>query len=335
MRLYKRGKYWWVQVANKRISTHSERRGDAERIAREIERRFIDPSLATETETSLSRAIESLLLDRQGRGRSEQTIKQYAHEAGHFLRIWGDCPLSSVTAARVDAFIQTRLTERVTRHTIAKELGVLRALLRVARRRGEYTRDPAAVLPLAWDSGYKPRTRYLTPAEVKKLLDALPPNRAAWVAFAIATSANYGETERALPADVDLKRGIVKIRGSKTRYREREVPVMPFTRDLLVFALANGDGIDTLFLPWQNANRDIKRACVKIGSLPCSTNDLRRTTATWLRQAGTAPNLIGAVLGHADSKMVERVYGRLDGDGLKKALGSVPILYRHRGIRGG
>jgi hypothetical protein len=44
---------------------------------------------------------------------------------------------------------------------------------------------------------------------------------------------------------------------------------------------------------------------------PCSPNDLRRTCATWLRQDGAPPDLIAPVMGHVDTRMVERVYGRL------------------------
>src|SRR5215468_10336116 len=40
-------------------------------------------------------------------------------------------------------------------------------------------------------------------------------------------------------------------------------------------------------------------------------NDLRRTCLSWLRASGVAPHLLAPVAGHVDSRMVERVYGRL------------------------
>ena len=41
------------------------------------------------------------------------------------------------------------------------------------------------------------------------------------------------------------------------------------------------------------------------------TERSRRTCATWLRADGVPPDLIAPVMGHADTRMVERVYGRL------------------------
>lgn len=42
-----------------------------------------------------------------------------------------------------------------------------------------------------------------------------------------------------------------------------------------------------------------------------SPNDLRRTTGRQLRARGVEPQLLAAVLGHVDGRMVEKVYGRL------------------------
>jgi excisionase family DNA binding protein len=57
------------------------------------------------------------------------------------------------------------------------------------------------------------------------------------------------------------------------------------------------------------------------GPIPrVSPNDLRRTLATWLRQAGVEPQLIGAMLRHTDSRLVERVYGRIPADDLGRLI---------------
>ena len=61
-------------------------------------------------------------------------------------------------------------------------------------------------------------------------------------------------------------------------------------------------------------------ACARAGIERCSPNDLRRTCATWLRAAGVAPDLIAPVMGHADTRMVERVYGRLSPQALATRL---------------
>lgn len=63
---------------------------------------------------------------------------------------------------------------------------------------------------------------------------------------------------------------------------------------------------------------DRPAAAVKIRR--CSPNDLRRTCATWLRAAGVSPELIAPAMGHADTRMVERVYGRLPVEDLRRRL---------------
>ncbi len=60
--------------------------------------------------------------------------------------------------------------------------------------------------------------------------------------------------------------------------------------------------------------------CTRLAIEPVSPNDLRRTTAQWLVDAGVEPFLVAAVLGHKDTRMVERVYGKLRPETLKKAL---------------
>ena len=84
-------------------------------------------------------------------------------------------------------------------------------------------------------------------------------------------------------------------------------------RSLLKYALEHAQGENGLvFLDWQNVRRDLRAACTKLKIPRCSPNDLRRTCATWLRAAGTPPHLIAPLMGHADSRMVEHVYGRLE-----------------------
>ena len=66
--------------------------------------------------------------------------------------------------------------------------------------------------------------------------------------------------------------------------------------------------LSELFRPWGNVRHDLASASRRAGIEPVTLNDLRRTCATWLREGGIEPHLIAAVLGHADSRMVERVY---------------------------
>lgn len=183
---------------------------------------------------------------------------------------------------------------------------------KLARRRGLWLGDIAAVVPIAFSTEYRPRSRFLTRDELGKLLATLKPDRAARVAFIVATSACWKESE-ARREDVALDLAKVLLRGKRAT-RFRTVPmVTEEQKTLLAFALrfADGDG-EMLFKPWgNNVRRDLHAACERAGITHCSPNDLRRTFGTWMRADGVPPHLIGTMMGHADSRMVERVYGRL------------------------
>jgi integrase len=126
----------------------------------------------------------------------------------------------------------------------------------------------------------------------------------------VATSAEWGAVGRAMRADIDTTTWRVLVRGTKRTTRWRTVPLVSQTqRSLIRYVLEHAQGKGgALFLPWGNARRDLVQACDKVGILPCSPNDLRRTCATWLRQDGAPPDLIAPVMGHVDTRMVERVY---------------------------
>jgi integrase len=146
------------------------------------------------------------------------------------------------------------------------------------------------------------------------LLAELSPDRAARVAFIVATSASWGETESAQRPDVAVNRAWVLLRRTKRKTRYREVPIVGLAASTLIeYALRHAEGQDgMLFRPWaNNVRRDIDAACARAGIPHCSPNDLRRTFATWMRSQGVPPHPIAPMMGHADSRMVERVYGRL------------------------
>jgi hypothetical protein len=55
-------------------------------------------------------------------------------------------------------------------------------------------------------------------------------------------------------------------------------------------------------------------------------NDLRRTFASWMMQAGENTLTVAKLLRHSSTKMLERVYGQLADPALARAVESVPDL---------
>lgn len=328
-RLYKRGDIWWGSYyqEGKRIqkSTHCTDKAAAETIVRKWERDAADPLRSAQTQTTIEQILNNFLLARIGEAnagrKSQATVVFYRDKAGHWLTFLGREYLASqLKASEIDRFIAYRRSHKVAENTIAKELITLRAALRFAKRRMEWAGDTEALFPSRFAPEYKPKQRWLSPDELKALMPHLWLDHAARMAFIVATSACMGETIRARREDI---RGeMVLIRGTKRKTRWRTVPlVAPWQKALMKYALQHAQGTHgLLFVETQNFQEYLKRACEKAKIAPCSPNDLRRTCATWLRSAGVPLDLIAAVLGHADSTMVERVYGRLEPDILANRL---------------
>lgn len=226
----------------------------------------------------------------------------------HLTRLMGsDTPLSQVGPAEVDRFITARLTEKASRSTIYKELVTLRGALRLARRRGEYARSVEEVMPLDFSVTYRPKTRVLSLDEIKRVGAKLPVARAAVFYFLLATGATYpSEVTKLRKSDIDTSKWLVLLRGTKRETRHRRVPIVAYARDWLRAALPY-----VPFERWSNIRRDLHIACDAAQIPRFSPNDVRRTFGTLLRAHGVEPQLIAPAMGHADSRMVERVYGRL------------------------
>jgi integrase len=208
--------------------------------------------------------------------------------------------------------------------TIRKELSItLKPALVHARRLGRYSRDPDLVIP-DLDDDYEPRKRWFLPWDLVGLALVLKLSQMAQIAYGAALGCDLCAIPRARREDVRRDLRGARVRGTKRDTRDRFVPTpLPEQQALLRFALENGDGKDgLLFQPWPSLDQALAKACRALDIEHASANDLRRTYSTWLRRAGVRVDLIAVAMGHKDSRqlgadeaiMVQRVYGRLDGD---------------------
>lgn len=337
--LYQRGRIWWCLVRNPnggrsiRKSTGCIDRKAAVLEWRRLERQSVTGADSAANSITLADALDERIEERRNAGRAAGTIEMLTKKARHLNRVLdADTPLARIDAAAVDRYIATRLAEDAARTTIYKELVTLRGALKLARRRRLYPFDVEEVMPLDFAAEYKPRERALSLAEIKLVLEDLPPKRAAIVAAILALCATYpSELEDLSASDVDTKTWIARVRGTKQETRDREIPIVPLARPWMRLALKH-----LPLEPWGNVRRDLHACCERVstcaacrrrGSVrrdpdcpscartpivaPFSPNDLRRTLPTLLRAQGIDPQLLAPLLGHADSRMVERVYGRI------------------------
>lgn len=329
IRRRKRGGIWQAYYYDRGgtrqwASTHTTNKRTAQAIADRIERAAHDPDPAPEDPTTLGDALKLLLKDRleqvRAGKRSEATVRMYRAKAGQLLRVFEMDELDErvpfriarLTAAHVDEFISRRRDELIKEHTIAKELVTLRAALKLCKRRGLWGGDLSAVMPDRFSPEYTPRERFLTTDELPKLLAELPNDYAARACLCIATSANDSESSRVFAED--LVGEAITIRGSKTENRWRVVPIATdWQRELLAYAREHTRGAEGELFAHHTSDgfyHALGRACAAAEIPRCSSNDLRRTFAHWMRAAGVPLELIAPAMGHATTQMLQRVYGK-------------------------
>jgi integrase len=306
--LFRRGGVWWIRtdpIERKAKTTGCRDLAAARGYRAERERLAKDPTYAAAQAENLQAACNRLSETRAGLGKSSE---YHETKLGHWLRLFGD----DAALARVgspegfDEYVRQRRTEEASDHTITKEVSVMLTVLRMAKRVGRYTGDLEVLRPFDLSAGYVPRTRALTAAELGALLGELAPERGAFVALCVGLGVRKGEAFGLLPEHVDVEAGLVHVAGTKTAGARRTLPILPPFRGLVAAAAAH-----LPLKPWSRGNylRDLKAACTRAKIDPCTPNDLRRTHATLLRNAGVDRDVVRGLLGHtAESVMLEAVY---------------------------
>ena len=282
---------------------HSLRTSD-----REVARARLRSAELGATDNAASGPIKSLAqaIDDMTALKRESTRGQYQVKALHLLRVLGtDIAVNELTADQVANYIAQRTREKAVRHTLHKELVVLRQTLKEAKRRDTY-RGRLDIVP-AWKAEYTPRTRFLTRPEFDKLIAAARPKRRTWLMLQVFTSANLSEVSAMGWEHIDMDARIATVPGRKRTSRYRRVPIGD---DLLAY-LKTLDRDQPLHEPWKSPNHALRRLCTKAGIPNVSTNDLRRTFGSWLKQAGVDSLVVAHLMGHNSTTMVDRVYGKL------------------------
>lgn len=317
---------WLYTLEGERIrfSTGQIDKNAAKQVLRQREREATSPTrrAANEATHTVEDALRYLVEHAQSSDWAEGTRHMHLIKSGHVLRILGTTRIAKLTKPLGLKFIDQRLAEGAARSTVAKELQTLRAALKQAVLLGWWHGDPRSVVP-SFATKDTPRTRYLTPDEFTALSLALPPARRLWLTVACYTGGRLSEVERLDWADVDLAKGWIQIRGTKTRASHRAVPIASALAAALArvpVAARRGPVVGH----WTKVWRDLSEACARAGIAHVSPNDLRRSFASWLKQAGVDSKAVADLLGHMSTTMVDRVYGKLSSHTLVAAVAHLP-----------
>lgn len=331
-RLYRRGDTWWADYRDAKGRRHRETLHTQDvKVARERlrQRELAGPADRAADRKTLADAMKHLL-DTVYVGRPAGTVSCYRQKARHLIRLLGSAtPIVDLDKDDIHAYRKARIEEEAAEGTIHKELVVLRRALA--------EQGIVGVVPKV-SARYVPRTKFLEPAQLSAVLGRLNEKRKLWVVAACFAGMRDSELNRLQWEDVDLERGWIRVRGSKTKGSFRHVPITPQLLPWLT-AAAPDPRVGPVVETWTNRRRDICVAYWKVlglkvpnhrkkeseaGMPRLSPNDLRRTFASWMKQAGVDSLAVAHLLGHSSTRMVELVYGKLNAATYQAAVATLP-----------
>lgn len=251
---------------------------------------------------------------------SKETQGQYQEKLARIKDHLGDIPPRELRRGHFVDYVQARRDDGVKEQTINAELSRLKQALREAEKRGVCKASVREAIPRLKTIEMR-QARPLTEEDYQKLRAALRkhPKRQAYLDLGVYTGARRSELEGLEKADVDLKRGRIHIRGTKTKGSDRYVPLRPELAELV----RKHPGGKLVGL-WRNAPGDLAEACEAAGIERRTVLDLRHTFASWLKQRGVDSLTVAKLMGHRDGKMVEQVYAHLDDATLRRAMEQLP-----------
>lgn len=302
-----RGSYYavWVEAGKtRRASLHTADRDQAERNLADLKR-----ALAGKTET-VADIMEAYLADRDGIATAPERLR-YAWKA--LKPTFGHLRPGQIDRALCRRYAATRGGKV---GTVIKELTVLRAGLRWQNKH-----TPAIVeIP----SGDPPRERYLTREEYSKLATAAgSPHVRLFIVLGVATAGRASALLGLTWDRIDFVRGQINLGPDIGRKKGRAtVPMNASARAALLEAQKAALSPYVIEYAGQRVasiKKAFARTARKAGMPDVTPHVLRHTAAVWMVEAGVSMDMVAQYLGHSDSRITSRVYGRFQPDFMKDA----------------
>lgn len=308
MPIYKRGKTYWIDIAQpdgKRLrqSAQTGNRRDAQQLHDQIKAKLWRQSALGERPSYQWQDAAVAWLNERGDypSRSDDL---------HWLR-WlhphlYDTALTAITGQRISEIQAIRQAEGVKARSVNAILQTVRGVLRAAQKRGWLGQVPSIrLLPEP-----SRRIRYLNDDEERRLLDALPEHLAEVVRLALATGLRMANLTGMEWKQVDLGRRQAWIWADQSK--TRTAIAVPLNEDAVrVLRRQWGHHPEWVFtyrgLPFTQANGRTWRKAVKAAGLEnFRFHDLRHTWATRHIQAGTPLHALMELGGWKDPAMVRK-----------------------------
>lgn len=157
-----------------------------------------------------------------------------------------------------------------------------------------------------------PRMAWLTREQALKLLLALPPENRAMEALMASTGMELQAVQRLRRSDISFELKTARAHGSKTAWRNRVVvSTEPWAWELVESFLADQLPETPCFTVRGDTLLKVHQRISKEQGLPETTlHDWRHSYAVWSLKDGISETAVAQQLGHKDTSLLRKVYGR-------------------------
>jgi len=216
---------------------------------------------------------------------------------------FGDRPLEEITPQLIEQFRANRLEKRNARATVNRYMALLKRMFSLAIEWGFVTSNPAQRVRQFSEHEFA-KERILTPAEEVLLLRACHERLKPIVIAALNTGMRRGELLALRWEDIDLRRGLIRVKKSKSG-KQRTVPVNESLKATLQSLPLFGCDKGSVFEP-VNIQACFEKARQDAGFPELRFHDLRHTFATRLVDRGVDIITIQKLLGHSTVVITQR-----------------------------
>ena len=156
-----------------------------------------------------------------------------------------------------------------------------------------------------------PRCRHLSLEDAQKVVNAASGEHRVLYALAYGAGAELGAALKVTRGDVDLARKEVRLRGTKTAWRDRPARVADWAWPVIAEACKGRLPGAPLFRtrPISEWSREHRKLVASLG-FDVTLHDARHHWAVRMARTGMPAEMIARQLGHKDGMMVLKVYGR-------------------------
>ena len=246
-----------------------------------------------------------------------------------FNQYFGEKLLFQIDLKNIDQYRGFRL-QSVSKSMVNRETRCLRTMLNKAIEWNYLSENPVKKIKDFSERDCE-RTRYLSPDELSRLLDACYPLLKAFVTIAVHTGMRINDLRFLRWQDIDFHHNKITFVQQKTRERT-DIPMNDVMRKTLLsihksekspYIFASDKGKPSSFKhAFENARR-------RAGIQDFRFHDLRHTFATYLRMSHVDLKTIMELLGQKSFEMVLR-YSHADQDFKKHAVGNlVQMMPKH------